>query len=70
MKIKKYSMSFTSGALLHRESLLVLKLYLRLQDWNEVEKEILKMPYRTTKDNEKLSNKQTDKPGQTRKHWW
>lgn len=41
MKTKKYNMSFTTGALLHRESSLVLKTYLRLQDWNEVEKEIL-----------------------------
>ena len=41
MKTKKYNMSFTSGALLHRESSLVLKSYMRLQDWNEVEKEVL-----------------------------
>ena len=40
MKTKKYNMSFTSGALLHRESSLVLKLYMRLQDWNEVENEV------------------------------
>ncbi len=41
MGTKKYNMSFTSGALLQRESLVILNIYMLLLDWKKVEKEIL-----------------------------
>ncbi len=36
MKIEKYSLSFTSATLLHRESVLVAELYLQMKNWNEI----------------------------------
>jgi len=36
MKQKKYLMSFTTGGLFYIESLLLLELYIKLQDWNDV----------------------------------
>ena len=36
METEKYSLSFTSATLLHRESVLVAELYLQMKDWNEV----------------------------------
>jgi hypothetical protein len=36
MKQKKYLMSFTTGGLFYVESLLLLELYIKLQDWNDV----------------------------------
>ncbi|MFN3981720.1 MAG: DUF1819 family protein [Caldilinea sp.] len=34
--MSRYSMSFTSGTLLHRESLTIVELYTALQDWEQV----------------------------------
>lgn len=41
MEIEKYSLSFTSATLLHRESVLVAELYLQLGDWNEVRDQVI-----------------------------
>lgn len=36
MNEKEYSLSFTTGAMLHRESMLITEIYLRLGDWGAV----------------------------------
>ncbi len=41
MGINKYSLSFTSATLLHRESVLVAELYLTVGDWNEIRTQVL-----------------------------
>lgn len=41
MEIEKYSLSFTSATLLHRESVLVAELYLQMKDWNEVRNKVI-----------------------------
>ena len=42
MNTEKYSMSFTTGALFHQESLNLAGLYLEIGDWNEVREEAIK----------------------------
>ena len=41
MEIEKYSLSFTSATLLHRESILVAELYLQTKDWTEVRNKVI-----------------------------
>jgi hypothetical protein len=41
MEIGKYSLSFTSATILHRESVLVADLYLRLGEWREVRDRVI-----------------------------
>lgn len=36
MKLKKYSMSFTTGGIFHQESIQITTLYLNLMDWHAV----------------------------------
>lgn len=42
MKTEKYSLSFTTGTLLHRESVIVAEQYLDFQNWNAVRQEVLR----------------------------
>ncbi len=41
MNTEKYSMSFTTGALFHQESVKLARLYLEKGDWNEVRDEVI-----------------------------
>ena len=41
MNTEKYSMSFTTAALLHQESVNLAELYLEQGDWNEVRNEVI-----------------------------
>lgn len=41
MKTEKYSLSFTTGTLLHRESVIVAEQYLEFQNWDTVRQEVL-----------------------------
>ena len=41
MSQKKYLMSFTTGGLFHSESLLLLELYIQVQNWDEVYQQAL-----------------------------
>jgi len=41
MKTDRYSMSFTTGSLFHRESVKLAELYLKLEDWNAVRNKVL-----------------------------
>ncbi|MCU7814968.1 MAG: DUF1819 family protein [Candidatus Thiodiazotropha sp. (ex Rostrolucina anterorostrata)] len=41
MNTEKYSMSFTTGALFHQESVNLAELYLEEGDWNEVRDEVI-----------------------------
>jgi hypothetical protein len=38
---QKYNMSFTAGALLQAESVMIAKLYLELSDWDEVKRQVV-----------------------------
>lgn len=58
MSNKKYTLSFTSGALLHSESLLLVEQYIKLQDWTEVRKRAIEenlLQVRTLSSLKKLS---------------
>ena len=41
MNRPRYSMSFTTGALLYRESLVIVELYAQLVDWKAVRDQVL-----------------------------
>lgn len=41
MKSKHYSLSFTTGALMHRESIRIAEQYAALQDWEAVRKQVI-----------------------------
>jgi hypothetical protein len=41
MKLEKYSLSFTTGTLLHQESVNIAELFLKHNDWNAVKSEVL-----------------------------
>ena len=41
MNSPRYSMSFTTGALLYRESLVIVELYAQLADWKAVRDQVL-----------------------------
>ena len=41
MKPERYSMSFTTGSLFHRESVKLAALFLELGDWNAVRDQVL-----------------------------
>jgi len=41
MESERYSLSFTSASLLHRESLIVAELFLQLKDWKQVRAKVI-----------------------------
>lgn len=41
MKSKLYSLSFTTGALMHQESITIAERYAALQDWEQVRKQVI-----------------------------
>ncbi|WP_039960780.1 BrxA family protein, partial [endosymbiont of Riftia pachyptila] len=41
MKNNRYSMSFTTGSLFHRESVKLAALYFKLKDWNAVRDKVI-----------------------------
>lgn len=50
-------MSFTSGALMHRESLIIVELYATLQDWKQVRSAVLadnRLQMRTTNASQRI----------------